>query len=122
MVWNRMRRIGPVVLAVVLCLAPLTAAEAGGVPFGSSRMVASPSVLGWVGQLWQRMLSTWGQEGATIDPNGGNPPVNGNGSTTPLPIDRAWGEEGVSIDPSGGNPPINGNGSTTPPPIDRSNG
>lgn len=121
MVWNRIRRVGPLLLAAALCLAPLTA-EAGGISARGSRLVASQGILEWVGQLWHRMLGVWGQEGATIDPNGGNPPVNGNGSTTPPPIDRAWGEEGASIDPSGGHPPINGNGSTTPPPIDPGNG
>jgi hypothetical protein len=116
---DRMRRAVPLLLIVALCLAPLTAAEAGG---RGSKLVGSQGVLDWAGLLWQRLLSAWGQEGGSIDPSGGNSPINGNGSTTPPPIDRAWGEEGASIDPSGGIPPINGNGSTTPPPIDPSNG
>ena len=85
---NRMRRIAPLLLILALCLVPLTAAEAGSVKARDSKLVASQGILNWTGQLWQRMLSAWGQEGATIDPSGGNPPANGNtgnGTTPPTP-------------------------------------
>jgi hypothetical protein len=88
---NRMRRIAPFLLILALCLVPLTASEAGGIKAHSSKLVASQGILSRVGQLWQRMLSTWGQEGVTIDPSGGNPPANGNtgNGTTPTtpPVD-----------------------------------
>lgn len=94
MLSNRKRRIASLLLILALCLAPLTAVEAGGVKARDSKLVASQGILGWAGQLWQRMVSTWGQEGATIDPSGGTPPSNppangstGNGTTTTPPID-----------------------------------
>lgn len=85
---NWMRRVTPLLLILALCLVPLTAAEAGGVKASGSKLVASRGILSWAGQLWQRMVSTWGQEGASIDPSGGNPPANGNtgsGTTTTTP-------------------------------------
>lgn len=85
---NRMRRLTPVLLVLALCLVPITAAEAGGAKARSSKLVASQGILSWAGQLWQRMLSAWGQEGASIDPSGGNPPSNGNtgtGNSAPTP-------------------------------------
>ncbi len=86
----RNRRFIPLLLIATLCLAPLTVAEAGSLR--GSKLVASPTILDWAGQLWQRMLSVWGQEGASIDPSGGNPPINtGNGSTAPPPIDPSNG-------------------------------
>lgn len=86
--FSKRMRIASFLLILVVCLAPLTAAEAGGVKAGGSKLVASQGILNWAGQLWQRMVSTWGQEGASIDPSGGNPPTTGTtggGSTTPAP-------------------------------------
>lgn len=81
---TRMGLAVPLLLIVGLCLAPLAAAEAGSLR--GSKLVASHSILDWASQLWQRLLGAWGQEGVTIDPSGGIPPANGNGSTT-SPID-----------------------------------
>lgn len=85
---NRMCRAVPLLLVAALCLAPLTVAEAGG---HGSKLVGSQGLLDWAGLFWQRLLSAWGQEGGSIDPSGGNPPINGNGSTTPPPIDPSNG-------------------------------
>jgi hypothetical protein len=86
--FSKRMRIASFLLILVVCLAPLTAAEAGGVKARGSKLVASQGILNWASQLWQRMLSAWGEEGVSIDPSGGNPSGNGNtggGTTTPTP-------------------------------------
>lgn len=92
---NRKRRIASFLLILALSFTPLTMAEAGGVKARSSKLVASQGILNWAGQLWQRMLNTWGQEGGSIDPSGGNPPTGngtaGNGGTVPPPVDPNLG-------------------------------
>jgi hypothetical protein len=92
---NRMRRVTPLLLVLALGMMPFAAAEAGTVKVRGSRMIASQGILDWASRLWQRMQSTWGQEGASIDPSGGNPPANGNTgngtTTTPPPIDPSNG-------------------------------
>ncbi len=93
--FSKRMRIASFLLILALCLAPLTAVEAGGIKDRGSKLVASQGIMGWAGQLWQRMVSTWGQEGVSIDPSGGNPPANGNTgngtTTTPPPIDPSNG-------------------------------
>ena len=77
---KKMRRLLPLALASALFVAPLSTAQAAPAgKGGSAKRVASQANLTLLMGFWNRLVSAWGQEGASIDPSGGG----GTGTGTP---------------------------------------